>query len=397
MPSTFAHQDTAIKSLIHISPGSIPSQFAHSMQIMKMAEAISKKVKDFELITSGDIVSALTGKKPDFREWYGLRHQFRIIRIPTYFKKKPFSTHYCGGKPYYLLAALYAKIKSPTLIYLRSLAGIEIILKKTNLPLIWEHHTLLPDTFFRNIVKNRNLIGFISATAELAEIAIKGGMSPERILIEQSAVDLENFLPYQTKPQARSKIGITENSPIVVYVGHLYDKKGIPTLLDVAALMPSCKFILVGGWEDDVEKVREICRKRKLDNIQLIGHVVQSKLPDYFYAADVLIMPTNDHIDHTLMGSQLKLFEYMASRRPFVASALPSVKSVIRDGVNALLAEPGNAQSFRDAIEKLINDPDLSERISRQAFEDVQYYTWDIRAERILKFAEEKLSTIYTG
>lgn len=397
MPNNFAHQFTSIKSLIHISPGSIPSQYAHSMQIMKAAEAISKKVKDFELITSGDIVSALTGKNPDFREWYGLHHQFRIIRIPTYFKKKPFTTHYCGRKLYYLLAALYAKIKSPTLIHMRSLAGIEIILKKTNLPLIWEHHDLLPEAFFRNIVKNRNLIGFVSTTPELAEIAIKGGMSPEKILIEKNAVDLENFLPYHTKPQARSNIGITESSPIVIYVGHLYDKKGIPTLLDIAALMPSCKFILVGGWKDDVERVREICRKRKLDNIKSIGHVVQSKLYDYFYAADILIMPTSDHINHTLMGSQLKIFEYMASRRPFVASALPSIKSVLRDGVNALLAEPGNAQSFKYATEKLINDRELSDRLTQQAYEDVQYYTWDIRAERILKFAEEKLSAFYTS
>lgn len=392
MSNTSSQKSAAIKSLIHISPGSVPSQSAHTTQIMKMAEALSKKVKDFELITSGDILSILTRKKPDFWEWYGIHHQFPITRIPVYLRKKRYSQHYCGGKPYYLLAALYSIIKAPTLIYVRSVSGIDIILNKTNLPVIWEHHTILPEYLFQNLSKNRNFIGFITTTAELADMATKGGVSPEKILVEQSAVDLENFLPYRNKQDARRNTNSPGNRPVITYVGHLYDRKGIPTILDVAALMPSCDFVLVGGWEKDVERVRETCKIRKQNNVRLIGHIPQPKLPDYFYAADVLILPTSDHPDHTLMGSQLKLFEYMASRRPFVASALPTIKTIIRDGINAILAEPGNARSFRYGIEKLINDSILGERISEQAYKDVQYYTWEKRAERILTFAEERLS-----
>lgn len=385
-------KDTIIKSLIHISPGTIPSQSAHTVQIMKMAESLSGKVKNFELITSGDLVSIVTGTKPDLREWYGLRRQFRVVRIPSYLSKMPGSTHRCGGRLYYLLASLYSRIKSPTLIYMRSYKGIEITLKRTNLPLIWEHHTILPDTFFSNIVKYRNLIGFISTTSELGDIAIENGMPPEKVLIEQSAVDIENFLPYKTKQEARSDLGIAENSPLVAYVGHLYDKKGIPTILDLAELMPRCEFILVGGWEKDVSRVRENGLKRRLNNIRLIGHVTQSSIPKYLYAADVLLLPTNDHPDHTFMGSQLKLFEYMASRRPIVASDLPSIRTVMRDGYNVILAEPGNARAFEAGINKLINDPKLSGHISEQAFKCVQYYTWDKRADRILSFAKERLS-----
>jgi len=381
-----------IKSLIHISPGSIPSQYAHTVQIMRMAEALSDKVRNFELLTSGDLLSILARRKPALEDWYGLHNQFRITRIPARVAKRySLTEHYCGGVFYYRLSALYCMMKSPSLIYARTLAGIEILLK-TGLPVLWEHHTTLDEAYFRGLAKYRNLLGIVATTHELGDIAVGGGIPAEKIIVEQSAVDPGAFIPYRTKSEARSELRLPPDRPIVMYVGHLYERKGLPTILDTAALMPSCDFILVGGWEEDVEAARETCAARNLRNVRLTGHIPQTGLKDYFYAADVLILPTLDHPDHTHMGSQLKLFEYMASRRPFVASALPTVKTVVRDGVNALLAEPGDAASFRNAIEKLIHDPGLGERLSGQAYKDVQYHTWDNRAERILDFAEKMLS-----
>lgn len=383
--------DSQIKSLIHISPGSIPSQYAHTVQIMKMAEALSRQVRNFELLTSGDLLSILTRRKAAFQELYGLHNRFPITRIPMHVAKKySLSDHYCGGTLYYRLSALYCMMKSPSLIYARTFAGLEIILK-TGLPVLWEHHTTLDERFFQNIGIYPNLIGIIATTTNLGDIAVGGGFPPDRILVEQNAVDLDNFEPYRTKEEARRTINLDSNRPVVTYVGHLYERKGTTIILDVAALMPSCDFVFVGGWEEDVKILREACTARKLENVRLVGHVNQPGLRDYFYAADILILPTTDHPDHTIMGSQLKLFEYMASRRPFVASALPSTKTVVRDGVNALLAEPGNPSSFRNAIQRLIDDPGLAERLSQQAYENVQYYTWDKRAARILEFASKKL------
>lgn len=383
--------DSPIKSLIHISPGSIPSQYAHTVQIMKMAEALSRQVRNFELLTSGDLLSIMTRKKAALQELYGLHSRFPITRIPMHVAKKySLTDHYCGGTLYYRLSALYCMMKSPSLIYARTFAGLEIILK-TGLPVLWEHHTTLDERFFQYIGRYPNLIGVITTTTNLGDIAVGGGFPPDRILVEQNAVDLDNFEPYRTKDEARTTIGFDSNRPTVTYVGHLYERKGTTTILDIAALMPSCDFVFVGGWEEDVKILREECAARKLENVRLVGHVNQRGLRDYFYAADVLILPTLEHPDHTIMGSQLKLFEYMASRRPFVASSLPSTKIVVRDGVNALLAKPGDPESFKIAIQRLIDDPGLGERLSQQAYEDVQYYTWDKRAARILEFAAKKL------
>jgi glycosyltransferase involved in cell wall biosynthesis len=98
---------------------------------------------------------------------------------------------------------------------------------------------------------------------------------------------------------------------------------------------------------------------------------------------DVLVLPNPASAISSSFTSPLKLFEYMASGRPIVASDLPSLREVLRDGENALLAEPGNAAALTRGILRIKNDAALGERLARQAVEDVRQYTWARRAERL--------------
>ena len=56
----------------------------------------------------------------------------------------------------------------------------------------------------------------------------------------------------------------------------------------------------------------------------------------------MLVLPNPASAISSAFTSPLKLFEYMASGRPIVASDLPSLREVLRDGENALLVAPGN-------------------------------------------------------
>jgi glycosyltransferase involved in cell wall biosynthesis len=81
--------------------------------------------------------------------------------------------------------------------------------------------------------------------------------------------------------------------------------------------------------------------------------------------------------------SPLKLFEYMASGRPIVASDLPSLREVLRHEENALLAEPGNPQALVAGIQRIKDDAALGQRLAAQARADVAQFTWARRAERL--------------
>ena len=84
----------------------------------------------------------------------------------------------------------------------------------------------------------------------------------------------------------------------------------------------------------------------------------------------------------------MKLFEYMASHRPIVASDISSIREIV-DEKSAVLVVPDEPQALAKAIDSLLKIPKIGDEIAAQAFEDVSNHTWDARAKRILNFIEK--------
>ena len=97
----------------------------------------------------------------------------------------------------------------------------------------------------------------------------------------------------------------------------------------------------------------------------------------------IILFPNRPH--YAFYASPLKLFEYMASGRPIIASDLPALREILNDK-NALFFEPGNADDLARAIKMLKQSQALGYHLSQQALSDVKEYTWDKRALKILDF-----------
>jgi glycosyltransferase involved in cell wall biosynthesis len=81
----------------------------------------------------------------------------------------------------------------------------------------------------------------------------------------------------------------------------------------------------------------------------------------------------------------MKMFEYMASGVPIVASDLPVLQEVLRHGENALIARCDDPADWAEKLRGLLADPDLRVRLSRAAQEDLaRSYTWDARARHVI-------------
>lgn len=380
-------------SLVYVSNGNLPSLMAHTIQVAKMSQALSKLVPSFELVIGGDIASAFKGMDEAFQKWYGIHSRYKLVRIPLHRKVDAlFPIDYVNNF-FYKVASLYAYLKYPALVYTRSPQVVDLMLA-LQVPVLWEKHELLIPPFPQRFTKrltHKDFVGFVTLSEDIAKGYIEAGLSPEKVLIAHSGVDLESFLPHQEKQAARQKLALPQDEKIVLYSGHLYEYKGIPTLIETARLLPQYRFVLVGGWQDDIDRTQALCQAKEVNNVSLIGHVEQSQLATYLYAADVLVIPNSRSWKLATTTSPLKLFEYMAVKRPIVASALHNIVTVLRDYDNALLAEPDNPYSFKDAIAKVLSEPALREHIVSRAAQDVQQYTWEKRAGQVLKFANSQL------
>jgi glycosyltransferase involved in cell wall biosynthesis len=375
--------------LIYISEGNIPSLAANSIQIMKMSQAFAELLPSFELVTLGDIHSLLSRKQFDFCTWYGISNSFKITRLPFLLRSSyPFPANY-RLRGFAKLAAIYVRWRRPDVVYTRSESAARIALR-LGLRTIVETHAPASSKswywrYFNKGVSNR-LLGLVTISSGLAESYVATGVPSEKVMVARDGVDIERFDITMTKDVSRQTLNLPVESRIAVYVGHLYDNRGIEEIFAVAEKARDVLFLLVGGWEKDVMRRREEAKRRKLTNVRIPGFVPNAQVPLYLSASDVLLMPYSQYVNTVRWMSPMKMFEYMAAGKPILATDLPPIREVLHDGHNAVLVAPDDSSALLDGLNTLLHDPALMNRVASRAFQDVQIYTWRKRAERILTF-----------
>ena len=183
----------------------------------------------------------------------------------------------------------------------------------------------------------------------------------------------------------------------VVYAGHLYPWKGVDVLLQALVKLEGVNATIIGGdaAEPDFQRLQDTSRSIGLGSrVEFVGMVEPSRVSGLLAKGDVLVLPNvgaEPTVNHT---SPLKLFEYMAAGKPIVASNLPSIREVLRDGENAVLVEPGNPTALTSGLRRVLEDRKLAERIASRAFDEVAEYSWDCRAERVEALLNEVMSGV---
>src|SRR5262249_51541204 len=128
-------------------------------------------------------------------------------------------------------------------------------------------------------------------------------------------------------------------------------------------------------------------------NAVLRGFVPPAQLAAVYAGFDVLLLPhprsgvrgATGGADISRWTSPMKMFEYMASGVPIVASDPPVLGAVLGNGVNALIAPAGDPGAWQQAIEGLLRDAALRVRLATRAQADLRRdHTWQARAERVV-------------
>jgi glycosyltransferase involved in cell wall biosynthesis len=174
--------------------------------------------------------------------------------------------------------------------------------------------------------------------------------------------------------------------PTATYAGHLYAWKGVDTLVAAAAFLPDVRIRIVGGMPGEPDEARLRAQAQALGasaRVEFVGYVPPPDVSAWLTRSDVLVLPNIDTSVSARYTSPLKLFEYMASGRPIVASRLPALEEVLSDGVNALLVPPGDPSALASAISRLVSEPALAIALAARAKRDVTDYSWARRAERL--------------
>ncbi len=367
----------------------LPNRYAHALQVMKNAQAWCKACDDFELVTNVSLGRWQKIRPAEIAGLYGLSHTFRIVAYP--FQRLEQSRFDQARRLYYRLAARRCRRRRADLVYTRTYL-LPLYTLRLGIPTIVETHSPPEKTRDKEILYRQlchpALLALVTISDALACRYRDFGMPAEKILVVPDGVDLDSFRAPLARDAARSQLGLPAGRFVAVYVGHLYEDRGIVDIMRAASLLPEVAFVLVGGHEKDITRWRSTVRGMALENVSLAGFVPNRLVPNYLWAADILLMPYSSKCQTAEWMSPLKLFEYMASGRPIVASDIPSLRTVLSHGGNAWLCQADDGEALARSILHLKGRPDLSEALARQALKDAQGYGWDGRVQRILEFAK---------
>ncbi|OGZ57360.1 MAG: hypothetical protein A3B96_01290 [Candidatus Spechtbacteria bacterium RIFCSPHIGHO2_02_FULL_43_15b] len=210
-----------------------------------------------------------------------------------------------------------------------------------------------------------------------------------------NGIDLEKFANTFSKEECRKKLGLDQNKKIVLYSGNFVARKGIYVLAKAAEFLPDdMLLVMIGGHDPDSisEFKQKIVEK---GNIFVGGYKPHDEIPLWIGASDVCVAP-NSKSTETEQGraaidwtSPMKVFEYMAAKRPIVCSDIPAMREIL-DSETVIFVEPDNPKALADGIKEALMSREKADRLVKNAFERVSRNTWEKRSVNILKIFENK-------
>jgi glycosyltransferase involved in cell wall biosynthesis len=363
--------------IIYLSTARIPDEWAHVIQIMKSCDAFAKQGADVTLLVPR---RAHTSKANPFTI-AGVEENFTIKRLPcidlfpgtqsrVFFWLRTFS--------FLFFARLYLFTHAADIVYTREL-HVWAPLSHT----VFELHTVNP-SIVKTIPRLRKARGTVVITEGIRTELSLCGFRSERVLVAPDAVDPSEFAFPESREEARKRLGVPMESTAIFYIGLLDAWKGADVLYEAAKLLaPAITTVIIGEGETPIEEL-----KKRHPEILFLGFLPYRELANNMAAADVLILPNSGKSDISAkFTSPLKLFAYMTSGIPIVASRLPSIGEILSEE-NAFLATPDDAGALAEQVRYVVTHPEEAGTRAVRAKQDVLKYTWEDRAKSILEFVK---------
>lgn len=275
------------------------------------------------------------------------------------------------------------------------------IAKKENIPFVYYFidvlYELIPEPSFRSMGKTvtkdtiKKSSYVITINRKLHENAVELGADPHKMSIIGAGINLKQFnFEKNNGFKIRKYYNISPTDTVLLFMGFMYNFAG---LIELAEHMGKNKQkyqhvkLLVVGDGDAFDKVQEIRSTYSLeDNIILAGRQKYTLMPDFIAAGDVCILPA--HQDEIIMQNivPIKLYEYMAMKKPVIATRLPGLEAEF--GENNGIVYINQAEEVINTLKSKLNSNQELKKVGWAGYNFVKENDWrkiTIRFERILE------------
>lgn len=223
-----------------------------------------------------------------------------------------------------------------------------------------------------------------SCRAEAEQLQRLYGAPADRIEIVPPGVDHAFFSP-GNREGARVALGLRTDKPLLLFVGRIQPLKGLDVAIGaLAQLANRDSELLVVGGPSGVEGPDELDRIQKLASDLGVSERVRfdppqphHRLSTYYRAADVVLVPSRSE------SFGLVALEAAACGTPVVAAAVGGLTTLVQDGLTGRLIDGRDPADFAEAVDEILANPLLADRMGRLGAERARSFTWSTTAARL--------------
>jgi glycosyltransferase involved in cell wall biosynthesis len=367
--------------IVYISSAFIPSQRANSIHTMKICQAFADNGHDVTLIyPSNKRIEKITD---NIYYYYNVKNNFKLIKIRVIGKGR-IKEQMFGIKCIFKII-----IEKPDIIYSRSLSGT-FYASLLKYKFIFEaHQPYLRNKrniyrfFQKKILNSQNLVRLVVISEALKNKFLEDVKNDVEFITAHDGADEINLNPLTKKILGRTDI------LQLGYFGSLYSGRGIEIIYEMTKLMPDIDFHIYGGSENIVNFWKT--KSTSISNLHFHGFIAPNQVHIYLNSCDILLAPYQKEVyitskmDYSTSEfmSPLKIFEYMAVKKPIIASDLTVLREILNES-NSMLVTADDINAWIEAI-NILRDKNIRNKIANKAHNDfINNYTWKIRTNKVL-------------
>lgn len=216
------------------------------------------------------------------------------------------------------------------------------------------------------------------------ELINRIGVSANKIEVIPHGNYLHSLRPLPAQLEARESLGISKSVKVILFFGQIKDVKGLDLLLEalptVLEAHPELLLVIAGKpWKSDFKDYESRIASLGLgaNCITHIGYVPDEKVPVYYSAADLVVLPYR-----RIYQSGVVLMA-MSYGRAVLVSDLPGMTEIVTDGQNGLVFRQGDREDLAKKLISGISDYPMLQALAKNGYDHVQRrFDWNLIGKR---------------
>ena len=211
------------------------------------------------------------------------------------------------------------------------------------------------------------------------------GIEKNKIHVIYNGVDTERFKPRPNSIELRKEFGLDPEKKMVLFVGRLYHRKGIDTLLrSVPPILKeyrNVKFVISGtGFKQKEESLYALVKELNIEeHVTFLGYVSDEKLPLLYSASDIFVLPA------IYENFPFAILEAQATGLPVISTNVGGIPEFLVDNENGFVIEPRDPIQLTQKMLALLQDPKLAKTMGNRGRKLIEEkFDWNIITNQVI-------------